>query len=155
MLAAILDPAHRVIELQGQRGQDDLFRVEPRLGPEPAADIGGDDADAALLEIEELAQRDAHGMRRLGRGIDHDLVEPVVATGEHGAAFERRARLPVHAEFARDGDFGGPRRGLDVAALDDALDVEVVAPALVHRVAAAAHVARRVDDRIEHLEIDR
>ena len=154
MLAAILDPAHRAIELQGQRRHDDFFRVEPRLWSEPAADIGGDDADAALLEIEDLAERDAHRVRRLGRGIDHDLVEPVVATGEHAAAFERRSRLPVHAEFARHGDFGSPRRGLDVAALEPVLEIEIVAPALVHRVAAAAQVAPRVDDRIEHLVID-
>ena len=97
---------------------------------------------------------DAQGVRRLGRGIDNDLVEPVVAIGKHGAAFERRARLPLHAELAADRDFRRARRGFDVAAFDDALDVEVVAPVIVHQVAAAAHVARRVDDRVEHLEID-
>ena len=37
----------------------------------------------------------------------------------------------------------------------DALDVEVVAPALVDEGAAAAQSARRVDDGVERLEIDR
>ncbi len=78
----------------------------------------------------------------------------MVATGQHGAAFERRPRLPVHAEFAADRDLGRARGGVDVAALEHPLAVEVVAPAFVHRVAAAAHVARCVDDRVEHLEID-
>ncbi len=155
MLAAVLDPAHRVIELERQCRQDDLFRVEPGLGPEPAADIGSDDADAALLDVEDLGQCDAHGMRRLGRGVDHDLVEPIVAIGEHAAAFERRARLPLHAKFAGHRHIGRARRGIDVAALQRVLDVEVVAPLLVHRVAAAAHVARRVDHRVQYLEIDR
>ena len=44
MLVAILDPAHRVVEFEGQRGEDDLLRIEPRLRAEPAADIGRDDA---------------------------------------------------------------------------------------------------------------
>jgi len=38
--------------------------------------------------------------------------------------------------------------------LDYALDIEVVAPLLVDQVAAAVHVARRVDHRVEHFEID-
>jgi len=38
--------------------------------------------------------------------------------------------------------------------LDYALDIEVVAPLLVDQVAAAVHVARRIDHRVEHLEID-
>ncbi len=45
-------------------------------------------------------------------------------------------------------------RGGDVAAFEDALAEEVVAPALVHRVAAAAHVARRQNHRVERLVID-
>ena len=110
------DLAHRVIELQGQRCQDDFFRIEPRLRSEPTADIEGDDADAAFLETEKLGKRDAQGVRRLGRGMEHDLVEPVVAMGEDAAAFERCARLPPHAEFAGDDELRGPRCGLDVAA---------------------------------------
>jgi len=74
MLVAVLDPTHRVVEFQGQRRQDDLFRVEPGLGSETAADIGRDDADAALLEIEDLGQCDTDGVRRLRRGVEHDFI---------------------------------------------------------------------------------
>src|SRR5580693_2443836 len=90
-------------------------------------------------------------MRRLGRSIDHDLVEAIVAIGEHAAAFERRSRLPLHAKFSRHGYFGRARRGLDVAARQDILGIEIVAPLLVHRMAAAAHVARRIDYRLQYL----
>ena len=155
MLVAVLDPAHRVIELERQCRQDDLFRVEPGLGPEAAADIGRDDADAALLDVEDLGQCDAHGMRRLGRGIDNDFVEAIVAIGEHTAAFERRARLPLHAEFSGHRHFGRARRSVDVAGLQGVLDIKIVAPLLVHRMAAAAHVAGCVDHRLQYLEIDR
>src|SRR5205085_1144470 len=96
-----------------------------------------------LLDAEDLAERDPHRVRRLRRGIDDNLVEPVVAIGQDGAAFHRRAGLPVHAVFAGDGDLGGARRGLDVAALDRAFEIEVVAPALMHEMPAAApHLMR-------------
>ena len=78
----------------------------------------------------------------------------MVAISEHSAAFERCPGLPLHAELSSDREFRRACCGLDVAALDDALDIEVVAPLLVHRVAAAVHIARRVDHGIEHLEID-
>src|SRR3954452_9864783 len=91
MLVAVLEPAHREIEFKRQRGEDDLLRIEPRLRAETAADIRGDDAYAALLQPEDLAERLPHRVRRLGRGVDHDLVEPVVAIGEYGPTFHRRA----------------------------------------------------------------
>ena len=97
---------------------------------------------------------DAHRMRRLGRGIDYDLVEPVVAAGQHRAALHRRAGLPVHAVFAGDDDLGGARRRVDVAGLQRALAEDVVAPIFVHQRAAAAHRRGSVDHRVEHLEID-
>ncbi len=79
----------------------------------------------------------------------------MVAVGEHPAAFERRARLALHAKFASHGHFGGARCRVDIAALEHVLGVKIVAPLLMHRVAAAAHVARRVDHRVQYLEIDR
>src|SRR5207248_396766 len=130
ILAAVLDPAHGVIEFERQRREDDLFGIKPRLRAKPATDIGRDDPDAALLDPEDLAERDPHRVRRLRRGIDDNLVEPVVAIGQDGAAFHRRAGLPVHAVFAGDGDFRRARRGRDVTALDYPFEIEVVAPAL-------------------------
>ncbi len=133
MFVAVLDPAHRVVELQRQRREDDLFRIQPRLGTEAAADVGCDHPDAALLETQDIAERDTHRVRRLGRGVDHDLVEPVVATGEHAAALHRCAGLPVHAVFAADRDRGGTCRGVDVTARDGPLLEQVVAEVVMHQ----------------------
>ena len=94
-------------------------------------------------------------MRCLGRGVDHHFVEPVVAVGQHRAPFERRARLPVHPIFAGHDDVGGACGGIDVAALDRALDIEVVAPMIMNQGRAGAQPAARVDHRVERLEIDR
>ncbi len=154
VFAAILDPAHRVVARKRQGREDDLLRVEPRLRAEAAADIGGDDADAARLDLKKFGERDAHRVRRLGRGIDDDLVEPMVVKSDDGAAFERQPRLPVHAEFAGHGKRGGAGRSGDIAAFDKAFDIEIIAPALMHEGAAAPHVARRVHDWRQHLEID-
>jgi len=88
MLAAVLDPAHRVIELQRKRRQDDFLGVKSRLRAKPAADIGRNDANGALINAQILGNRDPHHMRRLGRGIDHDFIEPMVAIGEHGTPFQ-------------------------------------------------------------------
>src|SRR5215472_3966959 len=96
MLVAVLDPAHRMIELQRKRRQNDLLGVEPRLRSKPAADIRSDNPNGTLIDTQILGNRDPHHMWRLGRGIDHDFIEPMVAIGEHGTPFERSARLPVH-----------------------------------------------------------
>ena len=138
VFVAVLDPAHRLIELQRQCREDDLFRIQPRLGSEAAADIGRDHPDAALLDPEQLAERDAHRVRRLGRCIDHDLVQPVVAIRQHAAALHRRTRLAVHAVFAGDRDLGGARGGVDVAADDRPFLEQVVAEVVVHRRGTAA-----------------
>ena len=40
---ALLDPAHRVIQLERQRGEDDFLGIEPGLWPEFTTHIGRDD----------------------------------------------------------------------------------------------------------------
>ena len=154
MFVAILDPAHRMVELQGERGQDDLFRIEPRLGSEAAADIGCHDADATLLDPENFSERDAHGVRRLGRGVDHDFVEPVVAIREHAAALHRCAGLPVHAVFAAHGDLGVARGGFDVAARDRPLLEQVVTEVFVHQRGAAGARGLCIHHRVERPVVD-
>jgi hypothetical protein len=44
VLVAIFQPADREIDFERQRRQDDLFRIQPRLWPKPATDIGRHDA---------------------------------------------------------------------------------------------------------------
>jgi hypothetical protein len=154
MLAAVLDPAHRMIELQREVREDDLLGVEPRFRAKPAADIGSNNPNGALVDAQILCNRDPHHMRRLGRSIDHDFIEPMVAIGEHGTTLERSAGLPVHAVAARHRDLGRPRSSLDVAAFGRSLEVEIVAPVLVDEGRIAVHIADGVDDRVEHLVFD-
>jgi hypothetical protein len=155
MFAAVLDPAHGVIECQRKRREDDFLGVQPRLRAKSAAHIGGNDPNAALINAQILGNRDPHHMRRLGRGIDHDFIEPMVAIGKHGTPFERSARLPVHAVAARHGNLRRACSGLDVAGFGRPFEIEIVAPLLVDEFGAAVHIAEGVHHRVEHLVIDR
>ena len=100
MLAAVLDPAHRMADLHGDRGDGDVLRHDAVLAAEAAADIGGDDADLVLRQAERLREADPHHVAALGREINHELVVAVIPVGQHAAAFERHGGLPVHAELA-------------------------------------------------------
>ena len=65
MLAAILDPAHRMAAAHRQPRQADFLRQQDALVAEAAADIGRDDADLALLDAEAFGQAVAHDVRHL------------------------------------------------------------------------------------------
>ena len=56
MLAAILQPAHGMVDLQRQPAERDLLAAQQSLVAEAAADIGRDDAHRAVLEPETFAQ---------------------------------------------------------------------------------------------------
>src|ERR1700759_4345027 len=66
MFVATFNPAQWVVEFQRQCGEDDFFRIQPRLGAKPTTDIRRDDPDAAFLNAEYFAKRDAYGVRCLG-----------------------------------------------------------------------------------------
>ena len=78
----------------------------------------------------------------------------MVSVSEHRAPFERRARLPVHAIAARYRDLGRARGRFDVATFDHPLEVQVIAPLFVDKGGTGAHLARGVDHRRQHLELD-
>ena len=52
MLAPILDPAHRMSDLERDRRDRDVLRHDPVLAAEAAADVGRDDADLVLGQPE-------------------------------------------------------------------------------------------------------
>ena len=116
MLAAVFDPAHRMVDFERQRRDHRLFGRQPRLRAEAAADVGRDHPDAAFLEIEHLGQSQPDDVRDLRRAVDHELIEPMVAIGEHRASLERHRDLPVHPVVAAHDHVGGARHRLDVAA---------------------------------------
>ena len=52
MLASILDPAHRMSDLQRERGDGNVLRHDPVLAAEAAADVGRDDAHLVFGDAE-------------------------------------------------------------------------------------------------------
>ncbi len=56
VLAPILDPLHRALQLQGERTENQLFRVEMGFDAKAAADIGGYDAQPVLRQGQEIGQ---------------------------------------------------------------------------------------------------
>ena len=154
MLAPVLEPAHRTLQMPGQPGDADLLRRQDPLVAEPAADIGRDHPDARMVEAEAFGDPGADDMRKLG-GRDHgELAQPAVPFGEHALALDRRHALARGAELAGDLDRGAGGDGFDVV-LDTGLQEHVVAPRLVDQ--RRVRIARRqhVGDRRQNLEIDR
>src|SRR2546427_575697 len=78
VLAPVLDPAQRSAEFFGRPRERPLLAEQHALVAEPAADVGRDDADAALVEAETFGEPGAHDVRLLGRRVHHELVEPAV-----------------------------------------------------------------------------
>ena len=116
MLAAILDPAHGMAELEREPGERDLLAAQQALVAEAAADIGRDDADRAVREAEALGKPGLHDVRHLRRGDDGEIAQTVVPPGEHAAALERQHALARGADFAGHRDGRGGRCGLDPGA---------------------------------------
>ena len=68
MLAPILDPAQRTLELaRARRRAHTSSAQQDALVAEAAADIGRDDADLCPVEAEALGKAGAHDMRQLRR----------------------------------------------------------------------------------------
>ena len=130
MLAHVLDPAHRMIELHREPRQRDLLAGEHALVAEAAADVGRDHADVAVLEAEAFGEAGLHRMRELRRRDQREETQARIAIGEHAAAFDRQHAVAGGADLARHLE-GGARGGLlDVAVLGE-FDEDVVLPVLV------------------------
>ena len=79
-----------------------------------------------------MGQAHPHDVRDLRCQVDHQLVFPLVPTGDDRAPLHRHRRLPVHAVVARHPDRRAAHR-IDVAAGDGERDIDIVAPLLVHQ----------------------
>ena len=87
VLRAGLRPAHRSADVPGGRGDDCVVRVSADLGPEPPADVGGDDVH--VLESQPEPRRD-RPLRRRGRLRGQPQGEPTAVVGR------RRRRPALH-----------------------------------------------------------
>ncbi len=104
MLAAILDPPHRVALAHCQPGEADLLGQQNALVAEAAADIGRHDPDPALLDVQTIREAVAHDVRHLRPGMQRELIEAVLEGCDDAASFERRHALPGGGYFPRDLD---------------------------------------------------
>ena len=103
MLAPVLDPLDRPAEQA--RGQHDhqLLVVQEVLAAEPAADIGRDDANAALVGAQHLYQPGADLVRHLGRRPDRGpVLDRVVACDRSSALDRMRGTAMLDERFVRD-----------------------------------------------------
>ena len=154
MLAPVLDPAHRVADLQRQRRDRDVLGHDAVLAAEAAADVGGDDTDLVLGQAQRLRHADPHHVSALGGEIDDELVVAVIPVGQDAAALERHGGMPVHAKLPAQADRrAGERSGLAFG--HDAGDVGVVRPGLEHPRAAGLHRRYAIDHggKLGHLDL--
>ena len=154
LLAAVLDPAHRVLPVHRDPTEHDLLGEQDPLVAESAADIGDDDAHLALLEAEAFRQPGTHDVRHLARGVQHQHLLPPVPVCEHPAAFDRRHALARGAERAGDGH-RGPALDLAQVAVDHRLQKHVVAPFRVQQRRVGSARAEHVGDGGQFFEIER
>ena len=102
VLAPVLGPGHRTLELARQPHQHDVFGRERHLLAEAAADVGRDHAQIGLRHAEHVGDGGAHEMRHLrGAGQRHAAGRRIEG-GVAGARLHRRRVLPVRARVEFD-----------------------------------------------------
>src|ERR1700687_2411155 len=154
MLAPILDPAQRPIELHRQRRDRQFLRIEIVLRPEPAAHVRGDHPQLAFGDSQTFRQDGPDDMGKLRRAVDHQFVEAPVIMCKNAAAFHRYAGMSSHPQALANLDIGACAHLVEIAGRDARFDVDVVGPAVVN--ARRVRLQRDVDVpyRRQFLEID-
>ena len=111
---ALGGPFHRLAHLAGGPGDDRLLGVVVDLRPEPAADIGRDDAQPRLRDVQhEGAHQQPDHMRVLARRIERVFVGRAVELADRGARLHRVRHEPVVDEVELDDPRGPGDRGID------------------------------------------
>ena len=112
----------------------DTSTAKISLDAEAAADVGRDDADFVLGNVQRVDREPApQVVRLLGRGVERVAVARRVVFAEIGARLQRIGGEPAVVQVELDDLGGAGHRGLGllaVAALD--LEHEVGAEALMH-----------------------
>ena len=152
-LAPVLDPTQRRAHFARGPGQRHLLRQQNALVAEAAADVGRHHANLALVDAQALGEARAHDMRLLGRGVDDQLAQPRMPTGDHAAPLDRAHDLARGAQLARDRDGSLGLHGLEVH-VDVGGEKEIVAPMLVHQRRAGLARLQHVDDGRQRIEVE-
>ena len=106
VLAPILDPANRAVNMPGGEWDQEILGIELAAGTEAAANIVFDQIDIREREPEHRGQGIAIEERHLG-GPEH-RHPPLhrIPLGEDAARLHRQRRVALHAEPLAPGVFG-------------------------------------------------
>ena len=118
VLAPILDPFHRPPQLHGGVGDQEVLRVELAADAEPAADVGLDEMDPVLRQLQQRGQHRAVEMRHLRHPPHRHLVPPPVVRRHQPPCLHGVAGMAVHPQHLLAGVLGLAERPLHVAQLD-------------------------------------
>ena len=114
VLAAILHPLHRTLQLQRQGRQDHLLRVGGDLDAEAAADRR-DHADVQRGHPQAAGDLLADGVRVLGGGLDDQPAAEGIGLGQHRAGLHRDSGHALIIHRARHDHIGLGERPVRVA----------------------------------------
>ena len=94
--AALAGPFHRTADLAGGPGDDGLFRVVVDFGAETAADVGGDDPQLVLRDVQHVgAHQQPDHMRVLAGGVEGEVGGGGIEVAERDAGLHRVWDQPV------------------------------------------------------------
>ena len=129
VLDPVLDPLDRPPEPQGRAGDEEVLGVELAAGPEPAAHVRLDEADAMLRPPEHRGEDPAVEVGDLGRTPDGEAAPaptPLpagarVRNRDESPGLHRHRRVPPGAEDKPDDPVRARERGVEVpeALLDE------------------------------------
>ncbi len=134
VLGTVLDPFDRLLEPEGEPGDQHLLGIEHHdLGAEAAADEGRHEPHLVLGEPEHGREAVAHRDRRLGRVPDRQLLDPCVPLRHDATVLDRRRGAAVVGEAAADHHVGLRPRRLVVPLLLGHIRCDIRAHVLVHQ----------------------
>ena len=99
MLAPVLDPFHRPIELFRGDADQHVLGIKLAADAEAAADMGFVDVDAARRQPEHARQQFLDAVRHLGGAVQFENVARGVVAADGAAGFQRHAGMPADGEL--------------------------------------------------------
>ncbi len=132
VLAAVLEPAHGMTELEREPCNGDLLAPQHAFEPESAPNVGRDHPDGSIIHAQAFRQARLNRVRNLRRRRHREKTQPRIPMRNDTAALEREGALAGGADVPRDLDRRSLQRSSRHALFAD-LNEHVVAPGLVHQ----------------------
>ena len=129
--------------------------IDRQLGPEAAADFGGDHPDRGLGQAEEGRNLVADAVRNLCRRPDCDRRLPAVGDGNHAARLDGHAGQTLVANASPHDTVGTRKRRLDITPDPGRFIGDIRSKALVDKRGARVGRYQRVGDDRTRVELDR